>query len=608
MLIGRPARGVISVENQVPGLLRRFRRLAEATGIGALTDCQLLVRFVATRDEAAFEVLVWRHGALVYGLCRRLLRHDQDAEDAFQATFLALARKAASVRNGEALASWLYKVAYRIAMAARAAPTGKCEPLQSDVAAVTSDETDWRDLRPVLDEEVNRLPAKYRAPFILCYLEGRTNEDAARQLGCPKGTVLSRLARARQRLRARLTRRGVSTTMGAVTLAVPPTHVVEAAVEGAVSTGVGRLSARVAALTEGALRTMSKTKMTTAAAVFFVAGLVGVAALGNGPLARSRDTLPAENTPVVSRAVARAPEAEPEADDTVEIAMRRTRSAQNFKQVGVALLGYHDAYGCFPAPAIYDKNGKALLSWRVALLPYLDQEKLYKRFRLDEPWDSPHNKKLLAEMPSVFAPAATPSGDPGRTFYQAFVGPHAGFEAGKKLSLVSFTDGTDQIIFMAEAASPVPWTKPDDLPIATDRPLPKLGGQFAGHFHVLMVDGTVRFVPKNVDPRVLRDALTRDKLLSKKGEAADAKADNERLFKLLVQSRGALEQEKAVLAELRAKLAKLATESDAKKDELMLDRAALQNQVRQRLQQLDEVRAERVRLERLLEERASKKQ
>jgi hypothetical protein len=317
--------------------------------------------------------------------------------------------------------------------------------------------------------------------------------------------------------------------------------------------------------------------------------------------------LPTENLSKVTRADAPTPEAEPEADDRVEIAMRRTRSAQNFKQIGMALLAYHDEYGCFPAPAIYDKNGKALLSWRVTILPYLDEEKLYKRFRLDESWESPHNKKLVAEMPGVFAPVATPSGEPGRTFYQAFVGPHAGFEAGKKLHRVSFTDGTDQIIFMAEAASPVPWTKPEDLPFAADQPLPKLGGQFAGNFHVLMADGTVRFVPTKVDPQVLRDALTRDKLLSKSGGAADAKEDNERLFKLFVQSRGALEYERGMLETLKIKLAKKTSEADARKDELLNDRARLQKLIRQRLLDLDEVRSERMRLERLLDEESRKR-
>jgi RNA polymerase sigma factor (sigma-70 family) len=591
-------------------LLRRFQRLTEGTGTGALPDSQLLGRYVANRDEAAFEVLVWRHGAMVYSLCRRLLRHEQDAEDAFQASFLALARKAASVRNGESLASWLYKVAFRIAAAARATAATRIErgSISVDVSAATSDESVWRDLRPVLDEEVNRLPAKYRSAFVLCYLEGRTNEEAARQLGCPKGTVLSRLARARQRLRTRLTRRGVALTTGALPLVTPPTRLVGAAVEGAVTTGVGALSDRVVALSEGALRTMSLSKLTMAAGVFLTAGLLVVAALGNGVSAGGRDARSLEDVTVEAKVVARAAEAAPEVDDRVEIAMRRMRSAQNVKQVGIALLAYHDAHRSFPAPAVYDKNGKALLSWRVAILPYLDQEKLYKRFRLDEPWDSPHNKKLLAEMPSAYGPVGAPSGEPGRTFYQAFVGPHAGFEAGRRLHLVSFTDGADQVILLAEAASPVPWTKPDDLSFAPDRPLPKLGGLFGDNFHVLMADGTVRFVTKKVDPQVLRDALTRDKLLSKKGEAADAKKDNERLFKLMVQSRGALEGEKQLLAELKVKLAKLVSESDAKKDELMLDRAALQKQVRQRLQELDEVRAERVRLERLLDERAPKNQ
>src|SRR5262249_1365227 len=161
----------------------------------------LLQRWLARRDEAAFELLLWRHGPMVLALCRRLLRHAQDAEDAFQATFLTLVRKAGSIANREALAAWLYKVAYRVALRARAAAATRAAlPITSmDLpAAEPAQDLLWRDLRPVLDEEVSRLPARFRGPFVLCYLEGKTNEQAARELGCPLGTVLSRLSRGRE--------------------------------------------------------------------------------------------------------------------------------------------------------------------------------------------------------------------------------------------------------------------------------------------------------------------------------------------------------------------------------------------------------------------------
>src|SRR5262249_1941921 len=160
--------------------------------------------YVTSRDELAFEVIVRRHGAMVWNVCRRVLRHHQDAEDAFQATFLTLARKAHAIGKRESVASWLHKVAYRAAlgaMASRARRTTVPETAAMDLPA--ADETGgllWRDLRPALDEEICRLPEKYRGPFILCYVEGKTNEEAARELRCPKGTVATRLAWARERL------------------------------------------------------------------------------------------------------------------------------------------------------------------------------------------------------------------------------------------------------------------------------------------------------------------------------------------------------------------------------------------------------------------------
>src|SRR5262249_34923091 len=134
-----------------------------------LSDGQLLERFVTRHDEAAFEVLVWRHGAMVLGLCQRLLRHEQDVEDAFQATFLALVRKAGSISKREAVASWLYKVAYRIALAARAKAMERATREQPWFDLPGGKDPDghlWQELRPVLDAEVNRLPEKYRAPFV----------------------------------------------------------------------------------------------------------------------------------------------------------------------------------------------------------------------------------------------------------------------------------------------------------------------------------------------------------------------------------------------------------------------------------------------------------
>ncbi len=196
--------------NTVIGQLRR--RLGRQSGC-TLTDGQLLDDFVTRGDEAAFEVIVWRHGAMVFNLCKRLLHDGHEAEDAFQAAFLVFARKAGSIGKGESVGSWLYKVAYRVALRARAKAARRNIPTEATDEVPAREEPDdvvWRDLRPVLDEEIDRLPEKYRVPFVLCYLEGHTNEEAAEQLGCPKGTVLSRLSRGRERLRSRLALAGLA--------------------------------------------------------------------------------------------------------------------------------------------------------------------------------------------------------------------------------------------------------------------------------------------------------------------------------------------------------------------------------------------------------------
>jgi RNA polymerase sigma factor (sigma-70 family) len=186
-------------------------------------DRQLLQRFVTQRDERAFAVLVRRHGPLVLGTCRQVLRQDHDAEDAFQATFLVLARKAASIHNQGALAAWLHRVALNIASTAkssaahRRAHERRAVNMSSRSCPGDDDEVVLRDLQPLLHEEVDRLPTKYRVPVVLCYLGGKTNEEAASELGWPLGTVKGRLTRARDVLRARLARRGLALSGGIAT-------------------------------------------------------------------------------------------------------------------------------------------------------------------------------------------------------------------------------------------------------------------------------------------------------------------------------------------------------------------------------------------------------
>jgi RNA polymerase sigma factor (sigma-70 family) len=209
--------------SQLGLVVQYLRRISVPSEADDMSDGRLLERFILQRDETAFATLVRRHGPMVIGVCRRILPNVHDIEDAFQATFLVLLRRAPSLRHRHLLANWLYGVAYRTALKARSKALRKNDdktPLTrvpaNDVAAA-----DWHDTRAVLDEEVDRLSDIYRTPFILCYLQGLTNDEAARRLGCPTGTILSRLARAREKLRARLTRRGVTLSAGALAATVP---------------------------------------------------------------------------------------------------------------------------------------------------------------------------------------------------------------------------------------------------------------------------------------------------------------------------------------------------------------------------------------------------
>jgi RNA polymerase sigma factor (sigma-70 family) len=204
----------------MPGVLRYLQSLSS----GSATDQQLLESFIAHREESAFAALMHRHGPMVLSVCRRVLQHAHDAEDAFQATFLVLARRASAISKRGSVGSWLHGVAYRVATTAKTCNEHRqrreCRAGKLPIEQ-RSFEAAWRELQEVLDAELRRLPEVYRAPLILCYLEAKTHVEAAEQLGCPVGTLKSRLARARAELREGLTRRGLAMSAGAfaVTLA-----------------------------------------------------------------------------------------------------------------------------------------------------------------------------------------------------------------------------------------------------------------------------------------------------------------------------------------------------------------------------------------------------
>jgi uncharacterized protein (TIGR03067 family) len=188
----------------------------------------------------------------------------------------------------------------------------------------------------------------------------------------------------------------------------------------------------------------------------------------------------------------------------------RKRNMKNLSAIGRALHAYHDNEKAFPAHAIYSKDNKTpLLSWRVAILPYLD-EKVFAEFKLDEPWDSEHNKKLIAKMPKIYEPVGQASKSEGLTYYQVFTGKGSAFYGSKKLQMVKdFPDGTSNTVLVAEAKNPVIWTKPDDLVLPEKgEKMPELGGMFTGGMHLLFADGAVQWVRRDLDPMVLRAIVT----------------------------------------------------------------------------------------------------
>ncbi len=262
------------------------------TAVG-LSERRLIERFVTTHDASAFEAIVARHGPLVWSVCRRALRDPNDAEDAFQATFLILARRAGAIRRRDQLAGWLHGVAHRVSVRARR-DAARRSTLVAEVPLSTAsvDRLEILERADLLHDEIDRLPARYRDPVILCHVEGCTHDEAAARLGWPVGTVRGRLSRGRDRLRDRLARRGLDALAAPVALMHLPQSLTETTVKAATTFAAGQaasglVSSQSSQWAQGVLHTMFTTKLKLAALSFFAAGLIVSAA---GALAIAQKT------------------------------------------------------------------------------------------------------------------------------------------------------------------------------------------------------------------------------------------------------------------------------------------------------------------------------
>ncbi len=351
--------------------LRHLRTLTARQAIGSLSDQQLLERFRLERSEASFAVLVQRHGPMVLSVCRRVLHNVQDVEDAFQATFLVLAKKAARLRQPPLLGGWLHGVAYHVALRLKAKTQRRAvhEQRAGSPSRETRDDITWRELRAVLDEELQRLKENHRAPLVLCYLEGRTQDEAARLLGWSKSTFRRRLESGRKRLGSQLARRGITLSAaltapllidGAATASVPPllaATTVRAGLASALGNTVsGMVSDQVVALAEGGAGSLLAKK----ASIAFV--LLVSLTLGIGGLLAHR----AANSPTFAEAPAAPPapaEQSPPArnankDQTIEI------TGRVFGSDGKVLPGAH-VYKVLP-------RAHAYFSWTEAIKEKVD--------------------------------------------------------------------------------------------------------------------------------------------------------------------------------------------------------------------------------------------
>ncbi len=311
-------------------------------------------------------------------------------------------------------------------------------------------------------------------------------------------------------------------------------------------------------------------------------------------------------------------------------------SRLNLKKLTLAMYAYAEVNkGHLPPPALINKDGKAVLSWRVLLLPYLGERELYEQFTLSEPWDGPHNKKLLSKMPAVFAPPGIKTRQPFSTFYQVFVSPkpkdgRKGAEVGGQLGVeiqaafvqgqpqgypAHFPDGLANTILIVEAGEAVPWTKPEDLPYDADKPLPELGGLFPGIFHAVFASGDVHTLMKKFNESNLRRFITSndghplnsDQVVARSADVEWQRMNGE-LRQDLEDARDRLRrlQEERYALQGRSGNAKRPPDAGSRLDELKQENARLQKELEKMKEEIQNLNDEiRQRLRKAVQKKGS---
>lgn len=492
-------------------VIRDYLRFAAGDHPTGPADADLLARFAATRDETAFELLVWRHAGLIQRVCKGVLGDHHAAEDAAQAAFLILARKAHTFAGRGSVIGWLYRISRRVAIRLAKDRTRHLAnssgldriPVVQRESATSIDEVE------ALCGEIDRLPERYRVPVLLCFFEGLTHAEAARRTGWAIGTVAGRLARAKDLLARRLSRKGVG--MASVVLTLPAGNFVGNTVQAAAAFAVRGvvvpgIEPTVSHLAEGILKAMTATKLKFAA----TAALVCIAVTTIWAVTPNAQREPGVTQIVQTSTIAHGnePQQKEEPKQRTADAEQRKMSQKNLKEIALGFHNYASKNGDNLPHDITDKDGKPLLSWRVAILPYIDEEELFKEFKLDEPWDSEHNKKALTKMPEIYR-IGFGGKNATKTYYQVFSGPGAPFERGKTFSIL-IPDGTSNTLAAVEAGPPVEWTKPADIAYDSKKPFRKLELPFKNVFSVAFLDGSTWSMKPNLDESILRLLIEHD--------------------------------------------------------------------------------------------------